>query len=37
MPWLKDVCEDIICGGSLGVVKGVFGVSLQQKQKKLTV
>ena len=28
MPWIKDVCEDIICGGSLGVVKGVFGISL---------
>ncbi len=28
MPWIKDVCEDIVCGGSLGVVKGVFGISL---------
>jgi len=28
MPWIKDVCEDVICGGSLGVVKGVFGISL---------
>jgi len=28
MPWLKDVCEDAICGSSLGIVKGVFGISL---------
>jgi len=28
MPWIKDVCEDIICGGSLGIVKGIFGISL---------
>jgi hypothetical protein len=28
MPWFKDVCTDVICGGSLGVVKGVFGLSL---------
>lgn len=28
MPWIKDVCEDAICGTSLGVVKGVFGISL---------
>jgi len=28
MSWLKDVCEDAICGSSLGIVKGVFGISL---------
>ena len=28
MPWIKDVCEDVICGSGLGVVKGVFGISL---------
>jgi hypothetical protein len=28
MPWIKEVCEDIVCGGSLGIVKGVFGISL---------
>ena len=28
MSWLKEVCEDTICGGGLGIVKGVFGVSL---------
>jgi hypothetical protein len=27
MPWLKNVCEDVVCGGTLGVVKGIFGVS----------
>jgi len=27
MAWLKDVCEDVICGGSLGVIKGVFGIT----------
>ena len=24
MPWVKDVCQDIICGASLGIAKGVF-------------
>ena len=28
MPWIKDLCEDVFCGGGLGVVKGVFGISL---------
>jgi hypothetical protein len=28
MPWIKNVCEDVLCGGSLGIVKGVFGVSI---------
>jgi hydroxymethylpyrimidine/phosphomethylpyrimidine kinase len=28
MAWIKDVCEDDVCGGTLGVVKGIFGVSL---------
>ena len=28
MPWIKNVCIDVICGGTLGVVKGVFGISL---------
>lgn len=31
MPWInnvKDVCGDVVCGSCLGLVKGVFGVSL---------
>jgi len=28
MPWIKDVCEDVLCGGGLGVIKGIFGISL---------
>lgn len=28
MPWIKEVCADVVCGGALGVAKGVFGVSL---------
>ena len=30
MPWfnLKNVCEEVFCGGTLGVVKGVCGISL---------
>ena len=28
MPWIKEVCENVICGGGLGVFKGVFGISL---------
>lgn len=28
MPWLKEICEDVLCGGTLGVAKGVFGISL---------
>ena len=28
MPWFREVCKDVICGGALGVVKGIFGVSL---------
>jgi hypothetical protein len=28
MPWIQEVCTDVICGGALGVVKGVLGVSL---------
>jgi hypothetical protein len=28
MPWIKDVCEDVLCGATLGLVKGIFGVSL---------
>lgn len=30
MPWigeLKESCVDSVCGGSLGLVKGIFGVS----------
>ncbi len=28
MPWgVKDVCKDVICGGSLGIVRGIFGIS----------
>jgi hypothetical protein len=28
MPWIKDVCVNVICGGTLGIVRGIFGVSL---------
>jgi hypothetical protein len=28
MPWIKEVCEDVVCGGSLGVIKGIFGISV---------
>ena len=28
MPQIRKVCEDAICGGGLGVLKGVFGISL---------
>jgi hypothetical protein len=28
MPWIKEVCVDAVCGASLGIVKGVFGISL---------
>jgi hypothetical protein len=28
MPWFTDVCKDLACGSSLGVVKGIFGISL---------
>jgi len=28
MPWLKEICEDIVCGSALGAVKGVFGISM---------
>jgi hypothetical protein len=24
---MKEVCEDALCGGGLGIVKGVFGIS----------
>lgn len=30
MPWIteiKDVCKDVICGASVGLVKWVFAVS----------
>lgn len=27
MDCIREVCEDVLCGGSLGVVKGIFGVS----------
>jgi hypothetical protein len=27
MPWMKNVCEDVLCGGGLGVIKGIFGAS----------
>ena len=26
--WMKEVCEDVVCGGALGLTKGIFGVSL---------
>jgi hypothetical protein len=28
MPWIKEVCEDAICATGLGIVKGLFGVSV---------
>ena len=28
MPWIQEFVEDAICGGALGVVKGLFGVSI---------
>jgi hypothetical protein len=28
MPWIKEVCEDLVCGTALGMVKGIFGISL---------
>jgi hypothetical protein len=28
MAWMKDVCVDAICGSCLGVIKGVFGISV---------
>lgn len=28
MPWLKETCQEGICGIGLGIAKGVFGVSL---------
>ena len=28
MSWIKELCEDTICGGALGIVKGVCGLSL---------
>jgi len=28
MSWIKDVCGDVLCGSGLGVVKGIFGISL---------
>ena len=29
MVWINEVCEDVICGGGgLGIVKGIFGISL---------
>ncbi len=27
MPWIREVCEDLVCGVGLGVVKGIFGIS----------
>lgn len=27
MVWIREVCEDVVCGGTLGVVKGIFGLS----------
>jgi hypothetical protein len=28
MPWIREVCVNVLCDGSLGIVKGVFGISL---------
>jgi hypothetical protein len=28
MPWINDVYIDVLCGSSLGIVKGVFGILL---------
>lgn len=28
MPWFKELCNDLVCGGTVGIAKGVFGISL---------
>lgn len=28
MVWIKELCEDVICGTCLGLTKGVFGISV---------
>lgn len=28
MAWIRETCEDVICGGGLGILKRVFGISL---------
>ncbi len=28
MPWFKEICVDVLCGGDLGIVKGASGVSI---------
>jgi hypothetical protein len=28
MPWFKNVCIEVFYGGTLGVLKGAFGISL---------
>ena len=33
MPWIKETCENIICGVGLGFMKGAFGVSLFSKKE----
>ena len=25
--WMTEVCEDVVCGGALGIAKGLFGLS----------
>jgi hypothetical protein len=27
MAWIKNVCQDVICGGAMGIAKGIFGVT----------
>lgn len=28
MVWIKDVCVDTFCGSGLGIVQGLFGISM---------
>lgn len=28
MPWIKELCVNAICGGALGIRKGIFGIDL---------
>jgi hypothetical protein len=33
MAWLENVCTDAICGSALGIINGVFGLSLFTSQE----
>lgn len=28
MGWITEVCEDVVCGGGLSLVRGIFSISL---------